>query len=158
MTANATVYAPVRMLPERGHLEPLAPGASIERDAEAARIILSWPGPRVILSRMPDAEMGRHLHWLHGFVRSKGGGEALATRALATHSVYGLVVEPQFDRAGRAMRLVDGLTAATDGLCLLGGEKLYDAAGRELLDGPPVLGPPAVERVAPAPSCCLRSR
>ena len=148
MTTNATVYAPVHVLPERGHLEPLAPGATIEREAEAARIILSWPGLRVILSRMPDAEMGRHLHWLQGLVRSKGGGEALATRTLATLSVYGFVVEPQFDREGRAMRLVGGLTAATDGLCLLEDGKLYDAAGRELLDGPPVLGPPAAERVA----------
>jgi hypothetical protein len=145
MTTNTTVYAPVHMLPERGHLERLAPGATIERDAEAAGIILSWPDLRVILSRMPDAAMGRHLHWLQGFVRSKGGGEALATRTL---SVDGFVVEPQFDREGRAMRLVDGLTAATDGLCLLGDGKLYDAAGRELLDGLPVLGPPAADRVA----------
>ncbi len=129
MTTNTTVYAPVHMLPERGHLERLAPGATIKRDAEAARIILSWPDLRVILSRMPDAAMGRHLHWLQGFVRSKGGGEALATRTL---SVYGFVVEPQFDREGRAMRLADGLTAATDGLCLLADGKLYDAAGREL--------------------------
>jgi hypothetical protein len=149
MTANATIYAPVHILPERAHLEPLAPGATIERDVEAARIVLSWPDLRVTLSRMPDPEIGRHLHGLQEFVRSRGGGEALATRVLTTMSVYGITVEPRFDPEGRAMQFVCDLTEATDGLCLHEDGQIVDAAGRDLLgDGAPVLGPPPADRVA----------
>ena len=148
MPQNATVYAPLHLLPDRSHLEPLASGATIERDEAAARVVLSWPGLRVILTRMPDAEMGRHLHGLQGFVRSKGGGEALATRVLATMSVYGFTIEPEFDREGRAMRLVRGITSASDALCLLPDGQMYDANGRALFGLEPALGAPPANRVA----------
>lgn len=144
---NATVYAPVHGLPTIADLEPLAPGATIDRDA-SGRIVLSWRGLQIALSRMPDAQMGSHLQGLQGFVRSRGGGEALATRVLSTMSVYGFVIEPEFDAEGRAIHFLRALTAACDGLCFFASGALLDRYGRDLLDEATALGPPPAERVA----------
>ncbi len=146
--ANATVYAPLHLMPGAEHLAPFAPGATIEEEPEALRVVLSWPGLRVVLTRMDDGDMGEHLAGLQGFVRQGGGGEALAIRVLTTLSVYGFVIEPGFDEEGRAMNLVAGLTSATEGLCFLDGQ-LHDGEGTALLGPDAGAAPtPAPERVA----------
>lgn len=152
MPAHATVYAPHRLLPDATHLAPLAPGARIDVDRESARVTLSWPDLRITLTRMDDSQMAEHLVGLQGHVRSRGAGEALALRVLSTLSIYGFVVDPAVDDAGRAMRLVAGLTSATDGLCFLDGD-LVDATGTSLFTKPPAS--PTAPRVAARALCLL---
>ncbi len=134
MPDHATIYAPLHLFPRAEQLRPFtddAADATIDSDGEA-RATVRWPDLAITISRMPDAQMGAHLQGLQGYVRAHGGGDGLVGRALATLSVYGFVIEPGFDEAGRAMRLVSGITGATDGLCFLDGE-LYDATGRAMI-------------------------
>ncbi len=135
MSDNATVYAPIRFFPNEEQLRRLVGDGSASIDEARERGTVSWPdGPTVSLSRMPDDEIGNHLSELRGFILEQGGGDGLAIRALSTLSVYGVVVEPGFDEAGRVMAFVAALTGATDGLCFLGGD-IVDKTGTSLLAG-----------------------
>lgn len=146
MPDNATVYAPIRFFPNEEQLRPLAGDAAVSVDEAAQRATVRWPdGPSLSLSRMPDDRMGQHLSGLRGFILEQGGGDGLAIRALSALSVYGMVVEPGFDDAGRVMAFVAALTGATDGLCLLGGD-IVDKTGTSLLAGG--VQTPAAARVA----------
>jgi hypothetical protein len=143
MPDNATIYAPIHMLPDERHLAPLAPGAAINVRRDERRIVLAWPDLRVALTRMDDAAMGAHLMDLQGHVRRSGGGEALAIRVLSTLSVYGIVIEPGFDDEGRAMHLIAGICDATGGLWFREGQFLDG-------DGAPLLGPEARPLACPS--------
>lgn len=133
------------MFPSTEQLRPLVGAATAVADAEAQRATITWPaGPSIALSRMPDDQMGQHLSGLRGYILKHGGGEGLVIRALATLSVYGMVVEPGFDEAGRVMDFVAALTGVTDGLCFLDGD-LLDASGASLLARTPT---PSALRVA----------
>jgi hypothetical protein len=131
----ATVYAPVRLFPGPGYIAPFAPGAQVDARPESARATVAWPDLRITLTGMPDEAMAAHLRGLQAYVRSQGGSEALAIRVLSTLSIFRLAIEPGFDKALRAFEFVAGLTHASDGLCLFGGE-LYDGNNRPLLMDP----------------------
>lgn len=144
----ATVYCPVRLFPGPGYVAPFAPGAEIDARPESARATVLWPDLRITLTGMREETMGAHLRGLQEYVRSHGGSEALAIRVLATLSVFRLAIEPGFDGQHRALDFVAGLTRASDGICLFGGE-LYDGNSRPLLIAPEGgLISPTPERVA----------
>ncbi len=146
MTANCALYVPVDFFPSRSQLEPLCPDGYLEVSDFDETALIKWKGLSVKLSRMPPSEVGRHLQGFIGFARQHGANAALETRIMHTRAVYGCVVEPDFDEAGRVMRLVAGIADAADGLCFVDGE-VFGPGGRGLLLGGEPLVPPSPQRV-----------
>jgi hypothetical protein len=148
MPGNCAVYMPLRMFPTAEQLSPLCGGARVSVDQAAQVATLQWPDRTLRMTRMPEGQMGEHLQGLVGYIRSKGGSEALVLRALHTMSVLGMTVEPDFDPHGVVMDFVGNIIGASDGFCFLGGE-LYGTGGQGLLfDEAGRLRPPAAARVA----------
>ncbi len=132
MADNATIYAPLYVFPTQEQLETLSRGsAEVEADEERQHATIRWEGGATIhMTRLGDAEMGKHLTGLRSTILGQGGGEGLATRALSTLSVYPMLVEPRLDPA--VIQFMAALTAATDGFCFIDGQ-LVDGDGNDLL-------------------------
>jgi hypothetical protein len=145
MTANCALYVPVDFFPSRAQFEPFLGDGLLELSDFDEVATVTWKGLTLRLSRMPKSAVADHLQGFIGYARSRGGNDALVTRILHTRAVYGCVIEPAIDDAGRAMKVVAGITNAADGLCFLE-EEVYAAGGRPLLSEAP-LQPPTAERV-----------
>lgn len=146
MTAHCALYVPVDFFPSRAQLEPHCPDAYLEVKGFEEEAVIKWKGLEVKLSRMPPSSVASHLQGFIGYVKEHQGNAALETRILHTRAVYGCVIEPDFDEAGRVMRLVGGLTDAADGLAFIDGE-VFGPGGRGLLLGEEKLVPPSAQRV-----------
>ncbi len=150
MPDRCALYLPIRFHPTQEQLSQLDAAARVEASDDADAATVSWPGSerKLRLQPMPMEKVGEHLGGFVGYVRSRGGGEALVMRALQTMSVLGVAAEPDFGEDGRALKLLGAIASAGDGLWLLG-EEIYDGGGRPLLSAEKGgLAAPSPERVA----------
>jgi hypothetical protein len=144
MTANVAIYAPGAQPITAQQLRQLAPGAQLAaargRSGAVERYRVEWGDVRVDLSLVPPGELSEHLGGFQSYVRRVTGedeGEAvndLLDRIGAVQLVHGVVVEPDFDAAGKAHKLILDLLKHYGALLFAGGAVYNEKA--ELLLGP----------------------
>ncbi len=170
MPANAAIYSPRAEPLTREAVRALARGATVSADAPGL-LRVAWPDVTVLVHRMPEAELPRHLLGFTGYVRSRCElfDESLPRRIGEVKQCLGLVIEPDFDGEGRCEALVQALAArlegfffhedsvyGPDGACLASPEEESEGAGDEdahpygeaLPEGAEREGPPPAPRVA----------
>ena len=134
---NATVYSPAAAPPSESDVRACAPGATVKVHAQGllrrtiTGFAVSWPHGELRLSLMPSEALPQHLAGFGGYVHSRIGTGAVATRLTerigATRHVIGCVAEG--DTAGTLEAFARALAARTGGLLFLPPGDVFDERG-----------------------------
>jgi hypothetical protein len=136
-SAGVFFYGPA---PTVDAIQRLAPEAttSIERDEGTTRLTVSWPEVSIVINIDPNWPRDLQLAGIRGLLAGFSAREKkkpavvdFLERLERTTTCYGVVIEPAYDREGKALGLMKRLLAPTGGF-LFTYQSFYDADGRRI--------------------------
>jgi hypothetical protein len=153
MAVLVTLYAPKKKRLPLKEIRRLAEGGTVEGGPAGCRV--AFGGLSVTFTPVPDDDFGDHLlsfglglrRLIQGELNERQ--EAAFDRVSRSQAAVEVAIDPGFDKAGRAARVLEGV-ARHLGAMVFNGHLLYDEEGRFLL-GPSVKLPDEGERPPPTP-------